>query len=267
MIKIISKQLVTQKVQTAKQVLFRIFLIEFALELLIVLVLRSFPHQLDTLFEGFLNAIFLVSFSIPLIYFLVIKPFVLARDEAIVEVNHLAHTDALTRLANRRLVLDYLEILVENNLKYNDYGAVLLIDLDNFKPINDVHGHSAGDAVLIKVAERLKACVRTQDVVGRMGGDEFVILLRKLGSDEKIARHVAQFVACKLIKQIMKPVMYKDSALLVGASVGACLFNTETDGHKIVSDADIAMYRAKAAGKGCAVFSDDPETINNALSY
>ena len=267
MIKTLSKHLVTQKVLTAKQVLFRIFLIELALELLIVLVFRSFPHQLDTLFEGFLNAILLVSFSIPLIYFLVIKPFVLARDEAIVEVNHLAHTDALTKLANRRLVLDYLEILVGNNLKYNDYGAVLLIDLDNFKPINDVHGHSAGDAVLIKVAERLKTCVRTQDVVGRMGGDEFVILLRKLGADEKIARHVAQFVACKLIKQIMKPVMYKNSTLLVGASVGACLFNTETDGHKIVCDADIAMYCAKAAGKGCAVFSDDPETINNVLSY
>ena len=121
MIKTVSKQLVKQKVLTAKQVLFRIFLIEFALELLIVLVFRTLPHQLDTLFEGFLNAIFLVSFSIPLIYFLVIKPFVIARDEAIVEVNHLAHTDALTKLANRRLVLDYLEMLVVNNLKHNDY--------------------------------------------------------------------------------------------------------------------------------------------------
>ena len=267
MIKILSKQLLTQKVLTAKQIMVRIFLIEFALELLIMLVFRLFPHLQGTLLEGFLDAILLVSFSIPLIYFFVIKPFVEARDDAIVEVSHLAHTDSLTRLANRRLVLDYLGMLVASNLKHNDYGAVLLIDLDNFKPINDVHGHSAGDAVLIKVAERLKACVRAEDVVGRMGGDEFVILLRKLGTDEKIARYVAQFVAYKLIKQIMEPVMYKDCTLLVGASVGACLFNTETDGHKIVSDADSAMYRAKAAGKGCAVFFDDPETINNPLSY
>ena len=148
MIKTLSKQLLTQKVLTAKQVLFRIFLIEFTLELLIMLVFRSFPHQLGTLFEGLLDAILLVSFSIPLIYFLVIKPFVVARDEAIVEVNHLAHTDALTRLANRRLVLDYLEMLLANNLKYNDYGAVLLIDLDNFKPINDVHG---GDSLALSM--------------------------------------------------------------------------------------------------------------------
>lgn len=267
MIKILSKQLLTHSELTTKQIFLRIFLIEFALELLIMLVFRSFPHQQGTLLEGFLGAILLVSFSIPLIYFLVIKPFVVARDEAIVEVSHLAHTDSLTKLANRRLVLDYLEMLVASNLKYNDYGAVLLIDLDSFKPINDINGHSAGDAVLIKVAERLKACVRAEDVVGRMGGDEFVILLRKLGTDEKIARYVAQFVAYKLIKQIMEPIMHKDKALLVGASVGACLFNTETDGNKIVSDADTAMYRAKMAGKGCAVFFDDPETINNSLNY
>ena len=80
MIKTISKQLLTQKVLTAKQVLFRIFLIEFALELLIMLVFRLFPHQLGALLEGLLDAILLVSFSIPLIYFLVIKPFVIARE-------------------------------------------------------------------------------------------------------------------------------------------------------------------------------------------
>ncbi len=261
MIKILSKQLLTQKVLTAKQILVRIFVIEFSLELLIMMVFRYFPHLRGTFFEGLLDSTLLVLFSTPLIYFFVIKPFVESRDEAIVEVNHLAHTDALTKLANRRLVLDYLEILVASNSKHNDYAAVLLIDLDNFKPVNDVHGHFAGDAVLIKVAERLKTCVRAEDVVGRMGGDEFVILLRRLGSDEKIARHVAQSVADKVIKQTAESLVYNDIALRVGASVGVRLFNTETDVDKIVSDADIAMYRAKEAGRGCAVFFDKPETI------
>lgn len=261
MIKILSKQLLTQRVLNAKQILIRIFLIEFSLELLIMMVFRWFPRLQGTFFEGLLDSTLLVCFSTPLIYFFVIKPFVEARDEAIVEVNHLAHTDPLTKLANRRLVLDYLGVLVASNRKHNDYAAVLLIDLDNFKPVNDVYGHFAGDTVLIKLAERFKACVRAEDTVGRMGGDEFVILLRRLGSDEKIARYVAQFVADKLIQQVTEPIAHNGIDLVVGASVGARLFNTETDVDKIFSDADIAMYRAKQAGKGCAVFFDDPQTI------
>lgn len=256
----ISQRLLAHKVLTAKQIVFRIFVIEFTLELLIMLLFRWFPYQQGTVFEGLLDSILLVCFSSPLIYFFVIKPFVDASDEAIVEVNHLAHTDVLTKLANRRLVLDYLEILMVTNLKYNDFGAVLLIDLDNFKPINDRHGHSAGDAVLVKIAERLKTCVRAEDIVGRLGGDEFVIVLRRLGSDEKIAHYAAQFVADKLIKQVLEPIAYSNNALRVSVSVGARLFSTETDVYKILSDADAAMYRAKEAGKGCAIFFD---AVNN----
>jgi two-component system, cell cycle response regulator len=256
MIKELSQPLLTQKVLSAKQIVFRIFFIEFTLELFIMMTFSLFPRLQGTFFQGLLDSTLLVSLSTPLIYFFVIKPFVEVRDETIVEINHLAHTDALTKLANRRLVLDYLEMLVANNLRHNDYGAVLLIDLDNFKSINDVYGHDAGDTVLIKVAERLKACVRAEDVVGRLGGDEFVILLRRLGSDEKIAHYVAQFVAEKLIKQVMEPVFHHDKTLLVGASVGARLFTTETDVNKLVSDADVVMYRAKEAGKACAVFSN-----------
>lgn len=257
MIKLLCKQLLSHKVLTAKQIVFRILLIEFILELIIMLLLRLFLGQHGSLFEAILDSTLLVGSSIPLIYFFVIKPFVEARDETIVEVNHLAHTDALTKLANRRLVLDYLEVLVTSNIKHNDYGAVLLIDLDDFKPINDTYGHDAGDAVLMQVAERLKACVRAEDVVGRLGGDEFVILLRRLGSDEKIARYVAQFVAYKLIKQVKEPFSHNDTALSVSASVGGRLFTTETDVQKIVGDADTAMYRAKDAGRGCAVFFGD----------
>jgi two-component system, cell cycle response regulator len=169
----------------------------------------------------------------------------------------LAHTDSLTKLANRRLILEYLEVLTAGNARHADHGAVLLIDLDNFKPINDNYGHDAGDALLVKVGERLKSSVRGEDVVGRLGGDEYIVLLRRLGADEKIARYIAQFVAYKLIKAVMEPVDYNGNILLVGASVGIRLFSTETDVHKIISEADAGMYRAKDNGKGCAMFFDE----------
>ncbi len=255
--KFIGKELLTKKTLTTKQVVIRIASIEMTLELLIMLVFRVVPHEAGTIQEALLDPLILICFSTPLIYFFIIKPFVEARDEAIVHINHLAHSDPLTKLANRRLVLDYLEMLVASNVRHKDHGAVLLVDLDGFKPVNDNYGHDAGDALLIKIGERLRNCVRAEDVVGRLGGDEFIILLRRLGSDEKIARYVAQFVAYKLIKKVMEPEVYNGNVLRVGASVGIRLFGAETDVHKIVSDGDAAMYRAKANGKGCAVFFDD----------
>jgi two-component system, cell cycle response regulator len=99
--------------------------------------------------------------------------------------------------------------------------------------------------------------VRGEDVVGRLGGDKFIVLLRRLGAEDKIARYVAQFVAYKLIKQAMEPVDHNGSILLVGASIGIRLFTTEADVHKIISEAEAAMYRAKENGKGCAVFFDE----------
>ena len=92
----------------------------------------------------------------PIIYFWVIKPFAAARDEAIIHINQLAHTNSLTKLANRRLILEYLEMNVAANARHNDFGAVLLMDLDDFKPVNDNYGHDASDALLVKIGERIK---------------------------------------------------------------------------------------------------------------
>ena len=261
MIKQIADELLAHKAFNLKQIFVRIALIEFVSEFFIMLVFRVFPQQQGSLMESILDPLLLVCISTPAIYFFLFKPFVEARDNDILKVKLLAHTDPLTKLANRRLVLDCLEVLVADNSKRGDYGVLLLVDLDNFKPINDTHGHSAGDVVLVEVAERLKTCVRADDVVGRLGGDEFVILLRRLGSDEKIARYVAQFVAYKLIKQVMEPFTYQGKTLSIGASVGARLFTTELDVKHIVSNADEALYRAKQAGKACAVFFDEPGII------
>jgi two-component system, cell cycle response regulator len=227
------------------------------MEFFIMLLFSVLPYKFSTITGAVVDASLLVILTTPAIYFFVIKPFVEARDEAIIHINHLAHTDTLTRLANRQLILEYLELLVAGNARHADHGAVLLVDLDNFKPINDKYGHDAGDALLIKVGERLKNSVRGEDVVGRLGGDKFIVLLRRLGAEDKIARYIAQFVAYKLIKHTMEPVDHNGNILLVGASVGIRLFAAETDVHKIISDAEAAMYRAKENGKACAVFFDE----------
>jgi two-component system, cell cycle response regulator len=255
--KLVNTNFLTKKPLTIKQVVIRILCIELLMEFLIMLMFGAIPYEFGTYTGAALDAGLLVILTTPAIYFFVIKPFVEARDEAIVHINHLAHTDALTKLANRRLVIEYLELMAAGNARHKDHGAVLYIDLDGFKPINDNYGHDAGDALLVKVAERLKNGVRSEDVVGRLGGDEYIVLLRKLGTDEKVARYVSQFVAYKLIKQVMEPVDYNGNILLVGASIGIRLFSDEADVHKIIADADAAMYRAKDNGKGCAIFHDE----------
>ncbi len=257
MMKLAATNFLAKAPLTTKQVVIRILCIELLMEFLIMLLFSVLPYKFSTVTGAFADAILLVILTTPAIYFFVIIPFVEARDEAIIHINHLAHTDSLTKLANRQLILEYLELLVASNARHADHGAVLLIDLDNFKPVNDNYGHDAGDALLIKIGERLKNSVRGEDVVGRLGGDKFIVLLRRLGAEDKIARYVAQFVAYKLIKQAMEPVDHNDNILLVGASVGIRLFTTESDVHKIISEAEAAMYRAKENGKGCAVFFDE----------
>ena len=136
---------------------------------------------------------------------------------------------------------------------------MLLIDLDGFKLINDSHGHEAGDAVLVGIAERLQSIVRSEDVVGRMGGDEFILLLQHLGGDEQLARNRALQLAEKLINMINVPLEFNDKTLHVGASIGIRLLGFEgVDTETAISEADNAMYRAKAAGRGRAVFFRAP---------
>lgn len=247
-----------KKSLTTKQVVIRILCIELLMEFLIMLLFSVLPYQFSTITGAVLDASILVILTTPAIYFFVIRPFVDAQNEAIVHINHVAHTDLLTKLANRRLILEYLETLVASNGRHKGFSAVLFIDLDGFKLINDEHGHDAGDAVLIEVAERLKVSVRGDDVVGRLGGDEYVVLLRKLGAEDKIARYIAQYVAYKLIKQIVEPIDVNGNSLKVGASVGIRIFGAgHTDIDKLISDADTAMYKAKEDGKSGVIFYGD----------
>lgn len=243
------------KLLTTKQVVIRIAVIISTAEILIMLVFGAIPHEANTYSEAVLDAVLLVVLSTPPIYIWVIKPFVIARDEALAQISHLAHVDPLTQLANRRLLSRHLEKTVAGIVRHKIYGALLLLDLDGFKPVNDAHGHDAGDAVLVEIAKRLQSITRSEDIVARLGGDEFIVLINHLDADERMAHDKASRIARKLIGLVNKPFDFNGKTLHVGASIGIRLLGfEELDAETAIRDADIAMYRAKQAGKGCAVF-------------
>lgn len=240
---------------TTKHVIIRIAIIIAVFELFIMLMLRLIPHESGTYSEAAFDTLLLTILSTPAIYIWVIKPFVSARDNALAQINHLAYTDPLTQLANRRFVSKHLGKIISNSIRHKNYGAVLLIDLDEFKPVNDNHGHDAGDAILVEIATRLQSNVRSEDVVGRLGGDEFIVLIHHLGSDEQIAHNASLQIAEKLINIINKPFNFCGKSLQLSASIGIHLLGFERlDTETAINKADAAMYRAKKAGKGCATF-------------
>jgi two-component system, cell cycle response regulator len=243
------------KLISTKQVAVRIAIIISSAELLIMLLFRMLPYAAGTYAEAMLDTLFLTAVSIPAIYIWVIKPFVDARDEALAQISHLALTDPLTQLANRRLITNHLSTMIASSVRHRDHGAVLLIDLDDFKNVNDRYGHEAGDAVLVEIAKRLKSIIRSEDVVGRLGGDEFIILLQHLGTDETTAHESLLRLAEKLISKVNVPIAYHNKTIHVGASIGIRLLGFEQlDSESAIGEADRAMYRAKATGRGRAVF-------------
>jgi len=243
---------------TKKQVVIRIIIIVSSIEFIIMCVLDTITHGLAPYIENTIDTTLLALFSAPAIYFWVIKPFVTARDEAISQINDLAYFDPLTHLANRRLLSKHLQKAVASIIRRKVYGALLLLDLDRFKPVNDEYGHDAGDEVLIEIARRMESITRSEDVVARLGGDEFLIYISHLGEDKQVAHDKASRIAKKLIGLVSQPVRYQDKNLFVGASIGVRLLGAEEiEPDKAIHDADIAMYRAKDAGRGRAVFFED----------
>jgi diguanylate cyclase (GGDEF)-like protein/PAS domain S-box-containing protein len=179
------------------------------------------------------------------------------------QVRQLAFYDPLTRLPNRRLLNDRLSQTMAANKRSANYGAMNFLDLDNFKSLNDTHGHDAGDLLLIEVARRLTACVREVDTVARFGGDEFVVLLSDLSSDRAEARANAELVAEKIRSALSEPYfvtlahegqVQKTVEHHCTASIGVALFNHEASPNDILKWADDAMYEAKGAGRNSVRF-------------
>ena len=172
------------------------------------------------------------------------------------QVNLLAFHDTLTRLPNRRLLEDRLTQAMSASHRSDHYGALLFLDLDNFKPLNDTHGHGVGDLLLIEVAKRLKTCVREADTVARFGGDEFVVLLSDLDRDKDAAADQAGSIAEKIRQSLSMPYWLEGGIEhCCTASIGATLFKGRDTGEKdLIDAADTAMYQAKEQGRNAIRF-------------
>lgn len=168
------------------------------------------------------------------------------RWESQARIQHLAHYDVLTGLPNRILLADRMEVAIRNAARYSNKAALLFIDLDRFKPVNDSLGHGIGDKLLKTVAERMQANVRHTDTVGRLGGDEFVVLLNQIKTADDAAH-----VAGKLITAVKKPYRIEEHDLSLSASIGISIYPDHgSEADVLLRNADASMYRAKETGPG-----------------
>jgi diguanylate cyclase (GGDEF)-like protein/PAS domain S-box-containing protein len=173
------------------------------------------------------------------------------------EIRQLAFYDPLTRLPNRRLLLNLLQQAQANSTRNETHGAVMFIDLDNFKTLNDTLGHDKGDLLLQQVANRLTTCVRECDTVARLGGDEFVIMLENLSHKSHEAAVQAEIVGEKILAALNHPYQLAGHKHHCTPSIGITLFsNHGRSTHELLKQADIAMYQSKAAGRNTLHFFD-----------
>jgi diguanylate cyclase (GGDEF)-like protein/PAS domain S-box-containing protein len=172
------------------------------------------------------------------------------RRRSEMEIEHLAFYDSLTQLPNRRLLLSRLQAALTASARTSQHGAVLYIDLDDFKTLNDSQGHFAGDLLLRQVATRLAASVREVDTVARLGGDEFVVLLRDLSQDDVEAGEQSSKIGEKLLATLKEPYQLANYQYSTSGSAGATLFKGDDENiEDLLKRADLALYSAKAGGR------------------
>ena len=168
-------------------------------------------------------------------------------------LHHLAHHDPLTGLPNRTLFRDRLQQAILKANRHNTLVALCYFDLNNFKQINDTMGHDTGDQVLTGIARRLKQVIRTSDTAARFGGDEFIIILEELETPA-----VIKTIAAKILEQLNRPMQTDKHTLQITSSMGISIYpETSRDLDTLLSQADTAMYKAKAAGNSLEVFDHD----------
>ncbi|MDD2759993.1 MAG: EAL domain-containing protein [Methylomonas sp.] len=173
------------------------------------------------------------------------------------EIKNLAFYDPLTKLPNRRLLRDRLRQAMVNHARKRMYGALLFLDLDNFKTLNDTLGHDKGDDLLQQVADRLSTSVRECDTVARLGGDEFVVMLKELGQQADEAAIQAEIISEKILASLNRSYRLDGYEHHSTPSIGATLFSDhDTTLDELLKQADIAMYQAKAAGRNTIRFFD-----------
>ncbi len=173
------------------------------------------------------------------------------------QIRNLAYFDALTALPNRRLLMDRLgQALIASN-RTQEFGALMILDLDNFKALNDTQGHDTGDRLLVEAAQRIEACLRQEDTVSRLGGDEFVVMVEGLGQDETFAATQAEMIAEKIRAALSLPYSVKSNgeSYQSTSSIGLTLFRGQGLAIDVLlKQADVALYQAKGAGRNTLRF-------------
>ena len=196
-------------------------------------------------------------FSRGLTHWVAVGRDITARKAAEDEIEHLAFFDALTQLPNRQLLTDRLTRALSPATDNAQIGALMFIDLDHFKVINDTQGHSKGDALLQQVASRLSTSVRLSDTVARLGGDEFVVMLEHLGNDPDLAADKANMVSEKILAALSQPYDLGGYQYHGTCSIGITFFSKQQETiSDLLKQADLAMYQAKAAGRNGFCFFD-----------
>ncbi|MCW3172120.1 bacteriohemerythrin [Shewanella subflava] len=173
------------------------------------------------------------------------------------KIQQLAFYDQLTQLPNRRLLLDRLNRVIISSKRLHKNNAFLFLDIDRFKMLNDTYGHDMGDLLLTSIAERLSECVREEDTLARIGGDEFVIILEGLNEQQITAASQTTEICQKILAAMSRSFQLKNIQYNCSASIGVVLFNDpSTTASEIMKQADIAMYQAKVAGRNTLRFFD-----------
>jgi len=196
---------------------------------------------------GYIASVLAGLLAVWIVYFILQQPEKLRRTviEKTRELEYHANNDALTGLANRRFLSEQLDRILRENARYNHPAALMYMDLDDFKRVNDSMGHAAGDSLLQQIADRLKRSVRDSDIVTRLGGDEFGVLLLDSESVSDVTR-----VAEKIIDTVEQPVKLGNKSFVVSTSIGITMIPTDgQDNTTILKNADLAMYSAKQSGK------------------
>ena len=188
------------------------------------------------------------------------------------QIRHMAFYDVLTNLPNRRLLLDRLAQTHAACKRSGCHGALMMLDLDNFKPLNDSHGHEIGDLLLIEVAKRINECIREIDTVARYGGDEFVVVLGGLDLDEQLSIDQAAHIAEKIRATIALPYLllsqHADSKRIehrCTASIGLTLIGKDSDEAELFERADVAMYVVKEGGRNAFRFFEANARVSGSV--
>nr|WP_315247430.1 EAL domain-containing protein [uncultured Albidiferax sp.] len=199
-------------------------------------------------------------------YFVATLSDITLRKAAEDQIRQLAFFDPLTELPNRRLLMDRLQRALTSSERNKRTGALLFIDLDNFKTLNDTRGHDQGDLLLRQAAQRLSACIRDCDTVARLGGDEFLVVLENLDGSLEVAAADVRAVGEKIVGALNQPYQLGDFDFNSTASVGVALYNgLSLSMDELLKQADLAMYQAKAAGRnGLRFFDPAMQAVVNA---